>query len=114
MGAKGPEGDAVIPVIDISPANPQAPQEFLEAATNHGFVYIQNNAAGIPPKDISHMFDLSNKFFLSPLEVKQEAAISSNKAGKNHGWLSQGVEKLDPKTQKRPDFKEYATLFCHL
>jgi hypothetical protein len=39
--------------------------------------------------------------------VKEQVSIASNKAGKNHGWLSQGIEKLDPKTQKRADVKEY-------
>ena len=52
------------------------------------------------------MFDISKKFFAAPESVKEEVAIHSNKAGKNHGWLSRGVEKLDPATQKRPDVKE--------
>jgi isopenicillin N synthase-like dioxygenase len=64
------------------------------------------------------MFELSKEFFHSPLEQKEAVSISSNKAGKNHGWLSQGVEKLDPATQQRPDVKEafnlggtYSSLF---
>nr|POF18621.1 upf0676 protein [Quercus suber] len=96
-----------IPIIDISPSNPHAARQLLDAATSYGFVYIDNNAAtGISPSAIDVMFDLSKHFFAAPRQVKEEVSISSNKAGKNHGWLGQGVEKLDPKVQKRPDVKE--------
>ncbi len=95
-----------IPTIDISERNHNAASELLDAASRYGFVFIENGESGIPPKNIAHMFDISRNFFAAPEEVKSEAAISSNKAGKNHGWLSRGVEKLDPATQKRPDVKE--------
>jgi isopenicillin N synthase-like dioxygenase len=99
--------NAKIPVIDISPSNPQAPEQLLSAASEHGFVFVENNfEAGIPPQQIAEMFELSRIFFAAPTEVKQEVSIGSNKAGKNHGWLSQGIEKLDPKTQKKADVKE--------
>lgn len=98
---------AEIPIIDISLANSKAPQELLSAASRHGFVYIENNAeAGISPQAIDEMFELSKRFFAAPIEEKETVSIASNKAGKNHGWLSRGVEKLDPATQKRPDVKE--------
>lgn len=100
-----------IPVIDISPCNPDAASQLLSSAATYGFVFIENNAAtGIPPADVERVFELSKDFFASPTEVKQEVAISSNKAGKNHGWLSRGVEKLDPGRQERADVKEYAVL----
>jgi isopenicillin N synthase-like dioxygenase len=96
-----------IPVIDISGSNPHAPEQLLSAASKYGFVFVENNSeAGIPPRQIAAMFELSKIFFAAPAEVKQEVSIGSNKAGKNHGWLSQGIEKLDPKTQKRADVKE--------
>jgi isopenicillin N synthase-like dioxygenase len=99
--------NAKIPVIDISASNPQAPEQLLSAASTHGFVFIENNAvSGIPPQQIAEMFELSRTFFAAPIQVKEEVSIGSNKAGKNHGWLSQGIEKLDPKTQKRADVKE--------
>ena len=98
-----------IPVIDISAENKGAAVQLLDAAAKYGFVFIENNKAGIPLQDISRIFELSKEFFASPLEVKEEVAISSNKAGKNHGWLSRGIEKLDPATQKRADVKEYAS-----
>lgn len=82
----------------------------MSAASTYGFVFVENNVeAGIPPQDIATMFDLSKQFFASSTEVKQTVSIGSNKAGKNHGWLSQGIEKLDPKTQKRADVKEYGS-----
>lgn len=99
--------NASIPIIDLSPSNPDAPQQLLSAASKYGFVFVENNAAtGIPPQDIAKMFEISKEFFASPTEVKQTAAIASNEAGKNLGWLSRGVEKLDPGTQKRADVKE--------
>ena len=95
-----------IPVIDISSNNLNASSQLLEAAAKYGFVFIENDETGIPSKEISRMFELSKEFFASPVSVKEEVAISSNKAGKNHGWLSRGIEKLDPATQKRADVKE--------
>lgn len=97
---------AQIPVIDISPRNPDGPRQLLDAASRYGFVFIENNDAGIPPEDIAQMFDLSKQFFAVPVEEKESVSIKSNSVGKNHGWLSQGVEKLDPRTQKRADVKE--------
>lgn len=94
-----------IPVIDLS--NPNASTQLLAAASQYGFVYIENNdAMGIPPEEIFTMFELSREFFSAPAEVKEAVSISSAKAGKNHGYLSRGVEKLDPKVQKRADVKE--------
>lgn len=98
---------ASIPVINISPSNTNAPQELLSAASNHGFIFIENDAqSGIPPDEIANLFSLSKTFFAAPLAEKKHVAISSNKAGKNLGWLSRGIEKLDPETQKRADAKE--------
>lgn len=95
-----------IPVIDISSRNQDAPKQLLDAACRFGFVFVANNEAGISHSLIADLFELSKQFFALPTEVKQAVSINSNKAGKNHGWLSQGVEKLDPKVQKRPDVKE--------
>jgi hypothetical protein len=50
---------AEIPVIDISPSNSHAATQLLDAATEHGFVFIENNAvAGMPPANVESMFDL--------------------------------------------------------
>lgn len=96
-----------IPVIDISSANPHAAEELLSAARQFGFIFVANdNNAGVPPELINEVFDLAQQFFALPIDVKAECSISSNTAGKNHGWLSQGIEKLDPANQTRPDVKE--------
>ncbi|KAK4539169.1 hypothetical protein LTR36_001192 [Oleoguttula mirabilis] len=99
-------GEVQIPVIDIRPTNSDAPRQLLQAAAGYGFVFIEPWETGIKQEDVDQMFELSKEFFASPIDVKEEVSISSNKAGKNYGWLSQGVEKLDPMTQKRPDVKE--------
>jgi len=106
MSSEKKSNDTEIPVIEISPSNPNAPKQLLDAAARYGFVFVQNDESVVTSQGIEQMFDLSRMFFASPLEVKDEVSISSNKAGKNHGWLSRGVEKLDPATQIRPDVKE--------
>jgi hypothetical protein len=56
---------AQIPVIDISPSNPHAATQLLDAATNYGFVFIENNAAaGVPPANVQDMFDLVSTLVL--------------------------------------------------
>ncbi|KAI7530934.1 hypothetical protein KC316_g17285 [Hortaea werneckii] len=97
-----------IPVIDLSPSNPHASSELLDAAAHYGFVFIANDPSttGLSTTGIDKIFSLSKQFFSSPTEIKEEVSIASNQAGKNVGWLSQGIEKLDPTTQKRPDIKE--------
>jgi hypothetical protein len=53
------KSSAEIPVIDISPSDPHAATQLLDAATKHGFVFIENNsAAGMPPTNVQEMFDL--------------------------------------------------------
>ena len=106
--------DLHIPIVDISESNNNAPQQLLDAATNYGFVFIDNNEAGVPTADIARTFSLSREFFASPLQDKDEVAIGSNKAGGNYGWLSRGIEKLDPGTQQRADVKEYDFLLSSL
>ena len=95
-----------IPIIDIRDSNPEAAQQLLSAAADYGFVYIHNIDGPVKPRAIENAFDISKRFFALPPEVKQTVAIGSNKAGGNYGWLSRGVEKLDPAMQKRPDVKE--------
>ena len=99
---------ADIPIIDLSPSNAHASSELLDAAAHYGFVFIANDPSttGLSTAEIDDMFSLSKQFFSSPTEIKEEVSIASNQAGKNVGWLSQGIEKLDPTTQKRPDIKE--------
>ena len=72
-----------IPVIDIAPTNHDAPKQLLDAATKYGFVFVENDEAIIPAKDIDQLFSLSREFFDSPTAEKEEVSISSNKAGRS-------------------------------
>lgn len=47
-----------IPVIDISNPSEEVAQQVLDAASKHGFLYIKNDGATIPPQDIDDMFKL--------------------------------------------------------
>lgn len=112
MDAGAKSNQVHIPVIDISSANPKAAEELLAAARQFGFIFVANDKnTGVPPDLIHEVFDLAQQFFALPVETKAECSINSNTAGKNHGWLSQCVEKLDPANQKRPDVKEFVSLF---
>ncbi|KAI9713516.1 MAG: hypothetical protein M1820_000898 [Bogoriella megaspora] len=94
-----------IPVVDIS-EDKHAAKALVDAASRHGFVFVQDSEAYITKKQKNHMFNLSRSFFSSPVSVKETCSINSNKSGKNKGWLSMGTETLDPGHQKRGDLKE--------
>lgn len=110
MGSNTYNGDLIdIPVIDINASNSKAPQELLDAACKHGFIFIANDASdesSISTALIDQQFSLSQQFFALPTHIKQQVSVATSTAGKNHGWLSQGIEKLDPGVQQRPDVKE--------
>lgn len=57
---------AKIPVIDISAAGDEAQakvaRELVEAAVEHGFVYIKNKAADIPVEAVDNAFELVRHF----------------------------------------------------
>jgi hypothetical protein len=62
---------AQIPVIDISPSNPYAATQLLDAAANNGFVFIENNeAAAMPPKTVESMFSLVSMVNLQIKDMK--------------------------------------------
>ncbi|KAF2633078.1 Clavaminate synthase-like protein [Macroventuria anomochaeta] len=99
--------NTAIPVIDISKPSDEVARQVLEAASTHGFLFIQNDGVTIPPKDINDMFKLSEKFFSSSDEQKAAYAIHSDKAGgTNRGWVKMAGESLDPEGQKQGDPKE--------
>jgi hypothetical protein len=112
---------AKIPLIDISTtgqdAELQVAKELVEAAVEHGFVYLRNTGGDIPPDAVDRAFDLVNildtgsnrvqcmltdsvlqgkKIFDAPLEEKVKCTIQKN----NHGWGGLKYETLDPKNQK--------------
>jgi isopenicillin N synthase-like dioxygenase len=88
---------AKIPVIDISGEDQeQVAKDLVEAAIEHGFIYIKNTGKDIPVDAIDNAFNISKVLFNAPFEEKQACAIQEN----NRGWSGMHVETLDPKTQK--------------
>ena len=66
------KASADIPVIDISPSNPEAAKQVLAAAENNGFLFIENNAAaGMPPAKVDEMFDLVRKISMTVLKRRR-------------------------------------------
>ncbi|KAK3684923.1 hypothetical protein B0T22DRAFT_464478 [Podospora appendiculata] len=97
---------AKIPIIDISADSEQdqrqVAKELVEAAVEHGFIYIKNTGKDIPVEAVEAAFELSKKLFNAPLAEKQACAYQSN----NRGWSAMHYETLDPKNQRVGDFKE--------
>ncbi|KAK1833299.1 hypothetical protein QBC39DRAFT_254668 [Podospora conica] len=96
---------ANIPIIDISDDSQdqaQVARDLVDAAIEHGFIYIKNTGKDIPLDAINGAFELSKKLFAAPLEEKQSCAIQQN----NRGWTAMQYETLDPKNQKAGDPKE--------
>ncbi|EMR85518.1 putative 2og-fe oxygenase protein [Botrytis cinerea BcDW1] len=87
-----------IPVIDISGSVPQSEvaKQLVDAAATFGFVYIKNLGKDIPVDAIDRTFELSQKFFSSPVEEKLPCKIANN----NRGWSGMHTEKLDEKNQR--------------
>ena len=95
LATLSPPSTTALPVIDISPTNPLAASQLLEAATKHGFLYVANNAAtGIFSDDIDSLFKLSKAFFDSPVEIKRECERGSDAEDGNRGWVGMGGERL--------------------
>ncbi|KAL2277246.1 hypothetical protein FJTKL_00107 [Diaporthe vaccinii] len=97
---------ANIPLIDISASGADAQlkvaKELVDAAVEHGFVYIRNTGADIPADAVERAFGLGKKIFEAPLEEKEKCTIQKN----NRGWGGMKYETLDPKNQKVGDLKE--------
>ncbi|KAJ4268291.1 hypothetical protein NW762_002354 [Fusarium torreyae] len=99
------QNTANIPIIDISALEAdqkEVAQQLVDAAEEHGFIYIRNLGRNIPAADIDGAFDLVRKTFECSLEEKQRCTIQTN----NRGWSGMHSETLDPKNQKVGDFKE--------
>ncbi|KJK80723.1 hypothetical protein H634G_03872 [Metarhizium anisopliae BRIP 53293] len=93
---------ADIPIIDLSGPQAEVSKQLVDAAADHGFIYIQNLGYDIPAASIDDAFALSEKLFSAPLDEKQTCSIQTN----NRGWTSMHAETLDPQNQKVGDFKE--------
>ncbi|KAH6626270.1 hypothetical protein B0J18DRAFT_136387 [Chaetomium sp. MPI-SDFR-AT-0129] len=94
---------AKIPVIDLSGEDQaEVAKELVEAAIEHGFVYLKNTGQDIPVAAIDEAFEMSKKLFDAPLSEKQACTIQKN----NRGWSAMNYETLDPANQRVGDFKE--------
>lgn len=96
-----------VPLIDISPLNSNDEQAYLSVAEeiDHacremGFFYITGH--GISSEQMRSMFELAQRFFAQPEEIKQKILITNSS---NHrGWGTTGSEQLDPSQPQ--DWKE--------
>ncbi|CAK7267019.1 hypothetical protein SEPCBS119000_002329 [Sporothrix epigloea] len=99
---------ASIPVIDLAGADEggdvrdSIASALVEAAVEHGFVYIRNQGLDIPATAVNGAFDIARRLFMLPTASKEACKIQTN----NHGWAGMRVETLDPKTQRVGDPKE--------
>ncbi|KAE9581726.1 hypothetical protein CGMCC3_g2067 [Colletotrichum fructicola] len=97
--------NANIPIIDIAAPGVDRTaiaRQLVEAAVEHGFIYIRNTGKYINLGDIDAAFDLSKKLFKAPVEEKAACTIQQN----NRGWSGMHSETLDPKNQRVGDYKE--------
>ncbi|KAL2048107.1 hypothetical protein N7G274_000018 [Stereocaulon virgatum] len=93
---------AQIPVIDLSEADAQTADQLVKAVAEYGFVFVKGEEMDFTAQILNDTFALSKAFFASPVEEKEKGGIQAN----NIGWSSMHAETLDPKNQKRGDFKE--------
>ncbi|KAG7288928.1 hypothetical protein NEMBOFW57_005288 [Staphylotrichum longicolle] len=95
---------AKIPVIDVSGDGDQTQvaKELVEAAIEHGFVYIKNTGKDIPAEAVDGAFEMAKRLFNAPISEKQACTIQQN----NRGWSAMNYETLDPANQRVGDFKE--------
>ncbi|KAK1842796.1 2og-fe oxygenase [Colletotrichum chrysophilum] len=91
--------NANIPIIDIAAPGVHRTaiaRQLVDAAVEHGFIYIRNTGKYINLGDIDAAFDLSKKLFRAPVEEKAACTIQQN----NRGWSGMHSETLDPKNQR--------------
>ncbi|KAI0470856.1 2OG-Fe(II) oxygenase superfamily protein [Xylariaceae sp. FL0804] len=96
---------APIPVINVSSekqSEAQIAAALVDAAVDHGFVYIKYAGEELSAERVANAFNLSRALFDSPLEHKQRCKIQKN----NQGWGGMHSETLDPKPQAIGDSKE--------
>lgn len=99
------QGPAVdLPIINISDPSLSTAKELVSAAERYGFLYIDTRDTQLTPKLVSRQFQLARIFFSRPEAEKREVLITADSA--NQGWTGMGGEILDPKHQRRGDFKE--------
>ena len=53
-----PASQAAIPVIDVASPTAEVAKKLLDAASTHGFVFVSNYRAILPPDHIRAIFEL--------------------------------------------------------
>jgi isopenicillin N synthase-like dioxygenase len=90
-------GDIVqIPVINISEPNESVGDALIDAASKHGFIYVESKGTGFTAEYVDRAFELSKLFFDSPREEKAGCMITED----NKGWSAMHSEILDPEHQR--------------
>lgn len=105
MGSLGTSKDVStidLPIIDISNFDIATGKVMLDASIKYGFLYIATPSTVFTPEVIDRQFALSEQAFALPSTDKQQYQIDEN----NKGWTGMHNEILDPKHQKRGDWKE--------
>lgn len=96
-------GEAIqLPVIDVSNFGTDVGKQMLDAATRFGFLYISTNGTGFTEDVVDRHFQLSQQLFALPESEKAAYRIDHS----NQGWVGMQAEILDPKSQRRGDFKQ--------
>ncbi|OWB56272.1 hypothetical protein B5S28_g2169 [[Candida] boidinii] len=101
--------DHPLEIVDISEINQDAADKLLHAAASQGFLLLEGH--GFSADHVKTMFDLSQKYFETPLEEKIKYPIDES----NAGYTGIGVENLheDDPNRKVGDPKEGYN-FCKL
>lgn len=102
MGSAERSGAVQLPVIDVSKFTKEVGKQLLDAAIKYGFLYIDTNGSGFTEAVVDREFELSRQFFVLPPTDKESCLIDQT----NRGWTGMHGEILDPKSQRKGDFKE--------
>jgi isopenicillin N synthase-like dioxygenase len=102
MGSIGESTSIQLPVIDISEFSPEVGKRVLDAATKYGFLYLNTKGTGFTEELVKREFEFSRQFFGLPEAEKAACHIDET----NRGWTGMHGEILDPKAQRKGDFKE--------
>ena len=91
-----------LPVINISKPTLAVGKEMISAAAKYGFLYVDTNGTGFTQEIVDREFLIGQKFFSLADSEKAESTIDNT----NKGWTGMHTEILDPKNQRKGDFKE--------
>ncbi|CAD6594320.1 MAG: hypothetical protein ASARMPRED_009144 [Alectoria sarmentosa] len=123
MGAERSNGSSAqtqIPVIDISEASAaDTADQLVDAVARYGFVFVRGEGLGFTRHILDNAFALSQKFFSSAREEKEECAIQANrgdfKEAMNFGEFSDGnaQQPLPPSLASNEAELNHFRVLCH-